>query len=100
MVYGYRNSEIYSMSLYISRVYSPKVKCEASVPRSIHSSRELKRCIMLAEQHVQVNVMGGVLYHMSHDLAYVGRHDLRIKALNKGNTYSPSMRSVSYLSCR
>ena len=35
------------------------------------------------------------LIHESHDLASVGQHDLRIKALNKGYIYLPSMRSVS-----
>ena len=29
-----------------------------------------------------------------------GQHDLRIKVLNKGNSYMLSTRSVSYLSCR
>ena len=42
----------------------------------------------------------GCLIHESHDLAFVGQHDLRIQALNKGNTYLSSMRSVSYLSYR
>ena len=35
---------------------------------------------------------------VSHDLASVGRHDLRVKALNEGNTYLSLMRSVSYMS--
>ena len=44
--------------------------------------------------------LGRCLIHESHDLASVGRHDLQIKALNKGDTYMPSMRSVSYIGCR
>ena len=46
---------------------------------------------------------GGVLFtSLDQDLASVGQHDLWlwIKALNKGNTYMPSMRYVGYLSCR
>ena len=45
-----------------------------------------------------LNPVGSCLIHESQHL-YVEQHDLRIKALNIGNTYA-SMRSTSYLSCR
>ena len=44
--------------------------------------------------------IGTCLTHKSHDLEYVGRHDLRIKALNKSNTNVSTVRSASYLSYR
>ena len=51
--------------------------------------------------------LGRSLINESKDLVYVGQHDLRIKALskgntkalNKGNTYLSSMRTTSYFSC-
>ena len=87
-------------------IYSPigrALDCEANVLRSIHSSGELKRCIAKTANMFLPGVhygLGRCLIHESQDLASVGQHDLRIKALNKGNLYLPSMRSVSYLSCR
>ena len=41
--------------------------------------------------------MGRCLIHDSQDLTSVEQYDLRIKALNKGNIYLLSMRSVSYI---
>ena len=44
--------------------------------------------------------LGRDIIHESQDLSSVGQHNLRIKTLNKSNTYLSSMRSVSYLHCR
>ena len=45
-------------------------------------------------------VLGRCFIHESRDLAYARQLDLRIKALNKANTYLPFMKSVNYISCR
>ena len=76
------------------------LECEAGVLRSIHSSGQIK-CTL----HGPTTCSGhyGLKrcpIHESQNLASMGQHDLRIKALNKGNTYLLSMRSVIYLSCR
>ena len=66
-----------------------------------HSSGELKGA--LRRPTTCSDPVGGLgircLNHESRDLTSVGQHDLRIEALNKDNTYMPSMRFVSYLSC-
>ena len=81
--------------------YSPigsALKCEASVQRSMHSSGELKGALRGPITCSDPVGLWWCLIHESQDLASLGR-DLRIMALNKGNSYLPSMRSVSYLSC-
>ena len=87
-------------------MHSPIVsamECKASILLSIHSSGELKRCITWTNDMLPLGGhygLGRRLIHESQDLVYVGQYDLRTKALNKGNAYLPSVRSVSYLSCR
>ena len=44
--------------------------------------------------------LGECLIRGSQDLAYVGQHDLQIKAINKSNTYMLSMSPASCIDCQ
>ena len=77
-------------------IYSPigsALECEASVLRSIHSSDELKGALRgptTCSDPVGIIDWGGVLFISLRIWHLWGS---MIKALNKGNTYLPSMRS-------
>ena len=63
---------------------------EAMVLRSIHGSGVLIMVHYVDRQHALTGghcELGRCFIHEPQDLAYVGRRDLRVKAINKGNNY-------------
>ena len=70
-----------------------RLECEASILRSIHSFSELVGCI--TSDLVGIVDWESVLFE-SHDLASVGQHDLKTKALNKVNIYQGDPSFIYY----